>query len=440
LLLPEVISAAQLGARLRVLIKNNITDPLNFLTQQKNINANDLTIVRASLEDVFVTCTGQRNSLLRIYAILNKEFKQLKRDRMTFGMVVMIPLIQLMLFGYAINTNIRHIPVGVIDYSESGLSRVLVQTISATQVVNFSAYYTNEKEAEKAIANAEVRAVLIIPKDVSQRLVRHKTVGFGLPPSTDEETSRPVAHWLVDGSDTMVAAAIKSLRNMPLVELLSKPANRNVPTFEVTLLYNPEQRTAVNIVPGLVAVILTMTMIMFTSAAIVRERERGNMEMLITTPVHPLELMLGKIIPYIFIGGLQVAIILGLGYALFDVPIRGGLWQLSGATLLFITASLSLGLVISTIAKNQLQSMQMTIFILLPSILLSGFMFPYEGMPKVAQHISEMLPATHFMRLIRGVVLRDVEIIDMAFDVYWLAIFTLVGLMVAAFRFKKNLD
>ena len=380
------------------------------------------------------------NSLLRIFAIFNKELKQLRRDRMTFGMVVMIPLIQLMLFGYAINTNIRHIPVGVIDYSASGLSRVLVQTISATQVVVFTAHYTNEKQAQAAIANAKVRAVLMIPKDVSQRLVRHKTVGFGLPASTDEETSRPVAHWLVDGSDTMVAAAIKSLRNMPLVELLSKPANRNVPTFEVTLLYNPEQRTAVNIVPGLVAVILTMTMIMFTSAAIVRERERGNMEMLIATPVHPLELMIGKIIPYIFIGGLQVAIILGLGHVLFDVPIRGGLWQLSGATLLFITASLSLGLVISTIAKNQLQSMQMTIFILLPSILLSGFMFPYEGMPKAAQYISEALPATHFMRLIRGVVLRDAEIIDMSFDVYWLAIFTLAGLIIASIRFKKNLD
>ncbi len=379
-------------------------------------------------------------SLRRIYAILSKELMQLKRDKMTFGMVVMIPLIQLMLFGYAINTNIRHIPVGVVDQSETGLSRVLIQTISATQVVKFTEKYIDVKQAEAAIASAEVRAVLVIPKDVSQRLVRHRAVGLGSPPSTDMETSRPVAQWMVDGSDTMIAAAIKSLKAMPLTELLSKPANRNTPTFEVALFYNPEQRTAVNIVPGLVAVILTMTMIMFTSAAIVRESERGNMEMLITTPVRSIELMLGKIIPYMFIGGVQVAIILGLGNLVFDVPVNGSLWQLTGATLLFITASLSLGLVISTIAKNQLQSMQMTVFILLPSILLSGFMFPYEGMPEAAQYIAEALPATHFMRLIRGVVLRDVEIIDMTSDVYWLALFTLGGLAVASLRFKKSLD
>ena len=380
------------------------------------------------------------NALLRIYAIFSKELTQLKRDKMTFGMVVMIPLIQLMLFGYSINTNIRNIPVGVLDQSNTGLSRVLIQTISATQVVKFTAHYNDLKRAETAIASAEVRAVLIIPKDVSQRLVRHPAVGLGSAPSTDEETSRPVAQWLVDGSDTMISAALKSLRSMPLSELLSKPANRKTPTFEVTLLYNPEQRTAVSVVPGLVAVILTMTMIMFTSAAIVRESEHGNMEMLITTPIRSIELMLGKIIPYMFIGALQVIIILGLGHIIFDVPINGSLWQLAAATLLFITASLTLGLVISTIATNQLQSMQMTVFVLLPSILLSGFMFPYEGMPEVAQYIAEALPATHFVRLIRGVVLRDVQIIDMSFDLYWLALFTLAGLAVASLRFKKSLD
>ncbi len=378
--------------------------------------------------------------LLRIRAIFSKELIQLRRDRMTFGMIVMIPLIQLLLFGYAINTNIRHIPVGVVDYSNSGLSRILIQTISATQVVSFKQQYNTVEDAQTAIANAEIRAALIIPADVSQRLVRSPSVGFGLPPSSDEETSRTVAQWLVDGSDTIVAGTIKGLRAMPLVELLDRPPNRSTPTFEVTLLYNPEQRTVVHIVPGLVAVILTMTMIMFTSAAIVRESERGNMEMLITTPVHPIELMIGKIIPYIFIGVVQVSIILGLGHFLFHVPINGSLLQLAAATFLFITASLTLGLVISTIAKNQLQAMQMTVFVLLPSILLSGFMFPYEGMPVVAQYIAEALPATHFMRLIRGVVLRDVEIINMAPDVYWLTLFTIGGLAVASLRFKKRLD
>ena len=380
------------------------------------------------------------NAFARIYAVLTKELIQLKRDRMTFGMVIMIPLVQLMLFAFAINTNVRHIPVGLLDNSNTAISRILKQTVEATGVVEFSHRYSSAVGAEAAIASGEIRAAFIIPRDVEKRLVRHQTVGLGTPASTDIETSRPIAQWLVDGSDTMIAGALKGLRNMPLAELLDKPANRRTPTFEVTLLYNPEQRTPVNIVPGLVGIILTMTMIMFTSAAIVRERERGNLELLITTPVSSLELMIGKIIPYIFIGILQAAIILGLGYWLFNVPINGGLGQLAIATLLFIVASLTLGLVISTIARNQLQSTQMTIFVLLPSILLSGFMFPFEGMPKLAQNIAEFLPATHFMRLIRGVVLRDVEVINMTFDLYWLACFSLAGLAIASLRFRKNLD
>lgn len=379
-------------------------------------------------------------SLIRIQAIFFKELVQLKRDKMTFGMVVVFPLVQLMLFGYAINTNVRHIPVALVDHSQTAISRVLVQTVAATQVVTVAQQYLDVKSAQAALERAEVRAILIIPHDVSQRLARHASVGFGLPASSDEETTRPIAQWLVDGSDTMIAGAIKGLKNMPLAELLSKPANRTTPTFEVTLFYNPEQRTAVNIVPGLLGVILTMTMIMFTSAAIVREREQGNMEMLITTPIRPIELMLGKIIPYIFIGLIQVFIILSLGYLVFNVPINGGLWPLFGVTLLFIAASLTLGLVISTLATNQLQSMQMTVFVLLPSILLSGFMFPYEGMPIIAQYIAETLPATHYMRLIRGVILRDVGFTDMMPDVYWLTLFTIAGLAIASMRFKKNLD
>ncbi|ROQ40536.1 ABC-2 type transport system permease protein [Marinobacter sp. 3-2] len=380
------------------------------------------------------------NSLRRIRAIFGKELIQLRRDRMTFGMIVMIPLLQLLLFGYAINTNIRYIPVGIVDFSQSGLSREIVQIVKATQVVEIRSYFESVEKAQAAIASAEVRAVLIIPEDVDNRLARHQSLGFGSPPATDEETSQPIAQWIADGSDTIIASAIKSLRGMPLAELLERPVNRVTPTFEVTLLYNPEQRTVVNIVPGLVAIILTMTMIMFTSAAIVRERERGNMEMLISTPVRPIELMIGKIIPYIFIGVIQVSIILGLGRVLFHVPVEGGLAQLAGVTFLFITASLTLGLVISTIARNQLQSMQMTVFVLMPSILLSGFVFPYEGMPVAAQYIAEALPATHFMHLVRGVVLRDVEVTNMASDVYWLALFTLGGLLVASLRFKKRLE
>lgn len=380
------------------------------------------------------------SALSRIGAIFAKELRQLRRDRMTFGMVVMIPLIQLLLFGFAINTNVRHIPAGVFDQSGSALGRVLQQTAQATGVVTFTEQFSDVSQAQAAIAAAKVRAVLIIPPDASQRLARHPALGLGRPAATDQEVARPVAQWLVDGSDTIVASAVRGLRNMPLVELLDQPPNRSTPTFEVTLLYNPEQRSAVNIVPGLVATILTMTMIMFTSAAIVREREHGNMEMLITTPVRPIELMLGKIIPYVFVGAVQVSIILSLGHLVFGVPVNGSLWQLGAATLLFICASLTLGLVISTIARSQLQSMQMTIFVLLPSILLSGFMFPYDAMPLVAQYIAEALPATHFMRLVRGVVLRDVEILHMSGDLLWLGLFTVAGLAVASLRFKKRLD
>ncbi|CTQ72932.1 ABC transporter permease [Roseibium alexandrii] len=379
-------------------------------------------------------------SISRILAVFSKELAQLRRDRMTFGMVVMIPLIQLILFGYAINTNVRDIPIAVVDQSQTGISRILVQMVEATRVVTVTERLTTPQEAEEAIRSARVRAAFILPDDLTQRLARSPAVGLGTPPSTDQETSRPVAQWIVDGSDTMIASSIKSLRNMPLSEIYRHAPNRSTPTFEVTLFYNPEQRTAVNIVPGLVGTILTMTMIMFTSAAIVRERERGNMEMLINTPIRPIELMIGKIIPYIFIGLVQTAIILSLGHVLFNVPLDGNMIDLFVGTLLFIGASLSLGLVFSTIAQTQLQAMQMTVFVLLPSILLSGFMFPYEGMPLAAQYIAEALPATHFMRMIRGFVLRDATLMDVHRDVIWMSGFFVLGMIAAAVRFKKRLD
>jgi len=379
--------------------------------------------------------------LRRIFAIVQKELLQLRRDRVTLGMIVMLPLVQLLLFGYAINTDVRNIPAVVVDQSNTALSRILTQIVTATQVVDFVERHDSIEQAERAIVAGRVRAAFVIPPDVAKRLARSPAVGHGLatPRSTDEETSRPVAQWIVDGSDTTIAGAIKALRGMPLQELFDQDVNRTTPTFEVALFYNPEQRSAVNIVPGLVGIILTMTMIMFTSAAIVRERERGNMEMLINTPVRPIELMLGKIIPYIFIGLIQASIILSLGHLIFQVPMNGALLALAVATLLFIGASLSLGLVLSTIAQSQLQAMQLTIFILLPSILLSGFMFPFEGMPRVAQQIAQVLPATHFMRVIRAIVLRDATLAEIHPEVLWLGTFMLGGLVVASLRFKKRL-
>jgi len=366
-------------------------------------------------------------SLKRIYAIVLKELMQLGRDRVTFAMIVMIPLIQLLMFGYAINTDVRKIPIGVVDQSHTAIARIITETIKVTQVVDVIAKYETPKQAEAAIIRGDIRAALIYPVDLSQRIVQGEEIG----------------QLIVDGSDTVISSALLQLRHMPLDKVIVEPSlNRqsSKPTFEVALLFNPSRRSQVNIIPGLVGIILTMTMILFTSAAIVREREHGNLELLITTPIKPLELMVGKILPYIIVGLMQVTIILGLGYLVFGVGISGDIIDVFFVTILFIAASLVLGLIISTIAKTQLQAMQMTIFILLPSILLSGFMFPYEAMPKIAQYIAELLPATHFIRMIRAVVLKGAETNSLVYDNLWLISFTILGLIIASIRFKKRLD
>lgn len=369
------------------------------------------------------------SSLFRMKAIVVKEFRQLSRDKLTYAMIVMIPLIQLLLFGYAINTVVRQIPVAVVDQSHSQASRWLVESMKASQVVDVVKYYQSTVEGQKGIQTGEVRAVLVIPYDLVQR----------------QAQQRVQAQWMIDGSDSMIGSAILGLENMPVTntyKLSNLPVDSKATdqTFEMTMFYNPAQRSAINIVPGLLGVILTMTMVLFTSIAIVRESEQGNLELLITTPVSSFELMIAKIIPYIFVGLLQVAIVLGLGYFIFDVPINASLIDVFLGSLVFISASLTLGLVISTIAKTQLQAMQLTLFIILPSILLSGFMFPIEGMPVLAQWIAEGLPATHYMRIIRALVLKGAELGDLYKDVLWLLGFTVLGIAVAALRFKKTLD
>lgn len=367
------------------------------------------------------------SSLQRMSAVATKELRQLSRDRVTFGMVVMIPLIQLLLFGFAINTMVRGIPVAVVDLSDSAAARVISEQVRVSQVVDIVAQYDTPAEAEAAIVAGKVRAALVLPRDLPQRLANGATVG----------------QWMVDGSDTMVGSALLGLRTMPLKLEAGVPPGaytQRVPSFEVALFFNPERRSEVNIVPGLTAIILTMTMILFTSVALVRERERGNMELLITTPIRPLELMLGKLLPYVFVGLIQITIILGLGRLVFNVPFQGALFDLSVVTLAFIGASLALGLLISTIAKTQMEAMQMTVFILMPSILLSGFMFPFDAMPRAAQHIAELLPATHFMRLIRGVYLRGATAGQMWAELLWLLAFAAIMLTIATKRFHKSLD
>lgn len=367
------------------------------------------------------------SALHRMGAITAKEFKQLSRDRVTFGMIVMIPLIQLMLFGYAINTMVRDIPIAVVDNSGSAAARVITEQVRVTQVVDIVAFYPTPSEAEAAIVAGTIRAALVFPENLTQRIT----------------SAQPVGQWLVDGSDTMVSSALLQLRNMPLHLEAGAPQGAYRPTrpsFEVALFFNPERRSEVNIVPGLTAIILTMTLVLFTSVALVRERERGNLELLITTPIHPLELMVGKLVPYIFVGLVQISIILGLGRIVFAVPFQGEILSLIAVTLPFIAASLALGLLFSTLAATQMQAMQMTFFIVMPSVLLSGFMFPFDTMPRPAQHIAEILPATHFMRLIRGVYLRGASASQLLPDILWLLGFTAIMLAIATKRFRKSLD
>lgn len=375
-------------------------------------------------------------SLDRINAITVKEFKQLVRDRITFAMIVLIPLVQLLLFGYAINTDVRQVPAGFVNDSPSASALQVLQDIAATNVVQWRAQYASLAQAEQAISRGEVAAVLYLPADFNRRLLDRQ---FTTDP-LELALQRPVGHWITDGSDPMLTGAIKGLRQLPLQLKGIPPVVPAALPFELVSYFNPEGRTAVNIVPGLVAVILTMTMILFTSAAIVREREQGNMEFLINTPVRPLELMLGKIVPYMVVGFVQMAIILGLGHGLFSVPLPSNHAALLVTTLLFVLASLTLGLLISTRAQSQLQAMQMTVFVLLPSILLSGFMFPFDAMPKPAQWIAEILPATHYVRLSKAVILRDAAWADLGPDMAALMVFFIIGLLIATLRFKKRLD
>ncbi|MEZ5489358.1 MAG: ABC transporter permease [Gammaproteobacteria bacterium] len=365
------------------------------------------------------------NSLLRLFAIMRKELLQLSRDRLTFGMIVGIPLIQLTLFGFAINTDVRNLRAGLVDEADTHLSRQLVADINASQVLRFQHRVDSPQELEALLDSGRIAIGLYIPEDFDRRVIRR---------------DRQAAQLLVDGTDPIILGVGQQLTSIVMAFDTRFEKQPEANFLEIRNYYNPERRSAVNIVPGLVGVILTMTMVLFTAVAIVRERERGNLELLINTPVKTTELMLGKIAPYVFIGLVQVVIILGLGWLLFQVPLRGDRLDVLWASLLFIATNLSLGLFISTSATTQFQAMQMTFFIFLPSILLSGFMFPFDGMPDIAQNIAELLPLTHFNRLIRGIVLRGADLQSMMSEVLALLGIMVVMLSLAIRRFSKRLD
>lgn len=366
----------------------------------------------------------------RVAAIAWKELRQLRRDRMTVGMMTLLPVMQLLLFGYAINTDVRHVPTVVYDQDRTAASRDLYRSLEATRFYDIVGYVENYGDIERALRAGTARVALVIPPRFSSAIAHGR---------------RAQVQLVVDGSDpqtvasaTNTAAAFAAARSAELV--VQRTGQVSGVVVEPTTWYNPDLRTAVFIVPGLVGVILTMTMVMLTAMAIVRERERGTLEQLIVSPAKSLEIVIGKIVPYVALGYLQITLILIAGRVIFGVPLVGSLLLLYGLAFVFVAACLALGLMFSTVAKTQQQAMQMSFFFILPNILLSGFMFPFEAMPRPAQVLGEVLPLTHFLRIVRGIALKGARFADLRAELISLLVILGALIVVSALRFRKKLD
>ena len=364
------------------------------------------------------------NAWRRLYAIAWKEATQLRRDRLSLGMIVGLPLIQMLLFGYAINFDVRGLRAVVFDQANTAASRYYVAALTATQVVGRPGNVASGAAVDAALRSGAASVAILIPRDFDRRI---------------QGGARPAAQIIVDGAEPSIQSVVQGLAATPL--LLRPGAVQNgTRLVEIRTYYNPERRTAVQIVPALIGVILSVTMVLFTSGAIVRERERGNLELLIATPVSRTELLAGKFLPYVAIGLVQTTLILLVSRWLFNVPVIGSLLQLYVAALLFIGASLALGLLVSTFAQTQFQAFQLAFMTMLPSILLSGFMFPYDGMPEFAQWLAQLIPLTHFNILVRGIVLRGADLSELAPQLLKLLVFMLAMFSIALLRFRKRLD
>jgi ABC-2 type transport system permease protein len=373
-------------------------------------------------------------SWARMAAIFIKELQQMLRDKMTFGMAVGVPIIQLVLFGYAINMDPKGLPTAVVAQDHSDVGRSLISTMQTSGYFRVDYSGISEAEADAKMASGEIQFIVVIPDDFKRRLVRGE---------------KPVLLVAADATDPSAAgnalAALSQLADTGLKrELVGPLANLQPgePPFELRLQrrYNPEGLTRYNIVPGLIGTILTMTMVMLTSLAMTRERERGTMENLLATPVRPLEVMIGKILPYVMVGYIQLFVIVGAAELLFQVPMLGSFTLLLLLIGVFMLANLGVGFTFSTLAQNQLQAMQMTFFFFLPSMLLSGFMFPFRGMPEWAQYFGELLPLTHFLRIVRGILLKGSAFPDLWPDVWPMLIFLVVAGAVALRRYRLTLD
>lgn len=377
---------------------------------------------------------GRGFSAGRLAAMIVKEFTQMRRDKLTFAMMLGIPIIQLLLFGYAINSDPRHLPAAVLVADHGPQARTILHALKNSTYYDFVREVGSEAEGRRLLERGQVQFVVNIPENFSRDLQRG---------------DRPALLVEADATDPAATGqalgALANIFNQALANDLKGPlqflAGSDGPVdLRVHALYNPEVITQYNIVPGLMGVILTMTMVMITGLAITRERERGTMENLLSMPTRPAEVLIGKIVPYILVGYVQVTIILLVAHFLFEVPVIGSVPLLLASAFVFILANLSLGITISTIAKNQLQAMQMTFFFFLPSILLSGFMFPFRGMPQWAQWIGEVFPLTHFLRIVRGILLKGNGVDAVLLDLWPLALFATVVLTVGVKRYRQTLD
>ncbi|MCL2829885.1 MAG: ABC transporter permease [Betaproteobacteria bacterium] len=379
-------------------------------------------------------------SLARWWGIVLKEFLQLKRDRITFAMIIGIPILQILLFGYAINSDPKHLPTAVIAADHSEFSRSFIAGLKNSDYFAISAEHLSEAEAQSALARGEIQFMVNIPADFSRRLVRGEHPAL----LVEADATDPMATGMALSALQQLAAAVAARDLKGVLNPQARQAAAFAPQdpFEIRIhrRYNPEADTHYNIIPGLMGVILTMTLVMLTGLAMTRERERGTMENLLATPVTPIEVMSGKIMPYIAIGLIQASIILIAARYLFNVPFAGSLPTLYLIILIFVTATLTVGITLSSIAQNQLQAVQLGFFYFLPSLLLSGFMFPFRGMPQWAQIIGEVLPLTHFNRLIRGILLKGNSWPELWPEIWPLLLFIAVAMGIAVKFYRRTLD
>jgi ABC-2 type transport system permease protein len=372
--------------------------------------------------------------LRRTWAMVVKEFVQMRRDRMTFATMIFVPILQLLLFGYAINTDPKQMPTAVLVRDDGPLTRAVLSAMRNTDYFDFTVQVRDATELDRLVRTGEVQFAVEIPASFERDIRRG---------------DRPSVLVVADATDPVATgtavAGLRGLVDTALKRELRGPdasVTKTAAPFEITIQnrYNPEAITQYNIVPGLLGVVLTMTMMMFTALAVTREIERGTMEALLSMPIKPVEIMIGKIAPFVVVGFVQMTIIIGAAHVLFGVPILGSVWLLVALSTLFAAANLAVGYTFSTVAENQLQAVQMTFFFFLPNILLSGFMFPFRGMPDWAQWIGEALPLTHFLRIVRGITLKGNGFADMQIDVLALLIFMAVAMGLALFRFRRTLD